>query len=131
MHKVVVDRSHAVVSMIAEGFFGAADLQAAAVDLHAAIRSLGRRAGQHVTLYDLTALSVVPPDVLDAFARYFTDPAIAPLWARKVALVSRSPLVTLQMERVSRARDTLRLFGDRRSAMAWLLVKDAMLPAVA
>ena len=121
MHKVVVDRSHAVVSFIAEGYFGEADLPAAAADLHAAIRSLGPRMGKHVTMYDMTALKVVPPAVLEAFARYFTDPQVAPLWARRVALVSTSPMVTLQMERVRKVRDTLRVFGDRREAMAWLL----------
>lgn len=124
MHKVVVDRSHAVVSMVAEGYFGAAELQAAAVDLHAAIRSLGDRVARHVTLYDLTAMNVAPPAVLDAFAAFFTNPAIAPLWARRVALVTRSPLVTLQMERVRQVRDTLRIFADRRAAMAWLLADE-------
>ena len=121
MHKVVVDRSHAVVSVTAQGFFTERDLAAAAADLHAAIRSLGSRAGQHVTLFDLTSLHVAPPALIDQFARFHTDPAIAPLWARRVALVSRSALVTQQLERVSRAREGMRVFADRREALAWLL----------
>ncbi len=127
MHKVVVERSHGVVSLIAEGYFDETGLTAAAADLHRAIRSLGARAGRHVTMYDLTALNVVTPAVLDAFARYFSDPRIAPLWARRVALVTRSLLVTQQMERVRQVKDTLRIFNDRRAAMAWLLADQERL----
>lgn len=127
MHKVVVDRSHAVVSLTAHGYFGEAALRAAATDLHRAIRSLGDYAGKHVTLYDMLGLTVVPPAVLDGFARYFTDPAMAALWARRVAMVTRSPLVSLQMERVASLRPTMRLFADRPRAMAWLLADQARL----
>lgn len=121
MHRVAVDRVHALVSLTVTGFLGPQDLRDAAGDLHAAIRSLGPRMGQHVTLYDLTGLNVVTREVLDAFTRYFTDAAVAPLWARRVALVCGSSLVTLQMGRVSQVRDTLRVFDARPAAVAWLL----------
>lgn len=130
MHKVVVDRSHLVVSVTVAGYLDDAAVQAAAVDLHAAIRSLGAKAGRHVTLYDMTGLQAVSPTTLARFAGYFVDPKIASLWARRVAMVSVSPLVTLQMERVSRVRDTLRVFSNRREAMAWLLAdEDRLRPA--
>ncbi|WP_425230303.1 hypothetical protein [Sphingomonas sp.] len=125
MHKVVVDRTHALVCMTADGFFGEADVEAAAADLHAAIRSLGDRAGRHVTLYDLAALKVAPTAVLAKFAHYFSDPSFAPLWACRVALVSTSPLVQLQMERVCAAKPNIRGFTGRREAIAWLLADHA------
>ena len=121
MHRVAVDRAAALVSMVVDGYFTEADLAAAAKDLHVAIRSLGPRAGEHVTLYDMTDLKVASAAVLTAFADYFRSPAIAPLWARKVALVTRSPLVLRQMERVAATRETVRVFDDRRAAVTWLL----------
>ena len=129
MHRVTVDRVQAIVSMTAGGFFGEADLLAAAADLHVAIRSLGDRAGRHVTLYDLTALKVVPPPIIDQFARYFTDSYMQPLWARRVALVSGSALVSLQMDRVRRVAETIRVFDNRREAVAWLLADRERLRA--
>ena len=129
MHKVTVDRIQAMVSMTAGGFFGEAEMLAAAVDLHAAIRSLGDRAGRHVTLYDLTALQVVPPPVVDRFTRYFTDSYMQPLWARRVAMVSRSPLVALQIERVRKVTDIIRVFDDRAAAVRWLLADRERLQA--
>lgn len=129
MHRVTVDRVQAMVCMTAGGFFDEADLLAAATDLHAAIRSLGARAGKHVTLYDLTALQVVPPPIVDRFAAYFTEAYMQPLWARRVALVAGSPLVLLQMERVAKVSGTIRVFGDRRTAVTWLLADRERLRA--
>lgn len=129
MHRVTVDRVQAMVCMTAAGFFDEAGLLAAAADLHAAIRSLGTRAGRHVTLYDLSALQVVPPPIVDRFTRYFTDAYMQPLWARRVALVSGSPLVALQIERVRRVSDTMRVFDNRREAVVWLLADRERLVA--
>ncbi|WP_294298608.1 hypothetical protein [uncultured Sphingomonas sp.] len=90
MIKVVVDRSHAMVNLTADGYVTEADIAAAAVDLHAAIRSLGDRMGQHVTLYDLTNVNVAAGVVLEAFSVFFTDPKYRPIWAKRVAFVTRS-----------------------------------------
>ena len=119
MHKVVVNRAQSLVSVTASGFVDEAGLLAAAADLHRAIRGLGDRAGRHVTLYDLTELKVASPGVLERFAAYWSDPQVA--LARRVALVTSSPLVAQQMGRVSKVRDTLRVFAERREALAWLL----------
>ena len=129
MHKVVVDRSHALVSLTATGFFSTADLADAAATLHATIRSLGPAMGSHVTLYDLTGLEIVAQPVLAAFALYVTDRRYAEIWARRVALVTRSAAVGLQMGRVSADRDDLKVFGDRGAAIAWLLAARHRVPA--
>ncbi|KQT32417.1 hypothetical protein ASG29_11560 [Sphingomonas sp. Leaf412] len=121
MYKVVVDRSHAMVNVVAEGFVTEAEIGEAAGALHGAIRSLGERAGSHVTLYDFARLDIASPKVLARFATYFTDPIYSAIWARRVALVTGSPLVHLQMARVRSDRVNLRVFDDRRAAIAWLL----------
>lgn len=129
MYKVVVDRSHAMVNMEADGFIAASDLEAAAKALHAAIRSLGDRVGRHVTLYDLTGLQVAAPKVLETFGGYFTRPEYRDIWARRVALVTRSPMVTRQMARLTQGRTDMRIFEERRVAVAWLLSAPERLAA--
>ena len=125
MHKVVVNRAQALVGVTASGFVDDAGLAAAAADLHAAIRSLGDRAGRHVTLYDLTGLKVASPATLARFAAYWSNPQVA--LGRRVALVSTSPLVLQQMARVQAVRDSIRVFADRREALGWLIADMARL----
>ncbi len=121
MIKVLVDRSHALVNLTVDGFVTSADIAAGAQSLHAAIRSLGDRMGRHVTMYDLTRLQVASGSVLDDFAVFFTEPAFRAIWARRVAFVTTSPLVTRQMERIRRDRADMRIFDQRTAAIAWLL----------
>ncbi|MBN2970530.1 hypothetical protein JW805_00685 [Roseomonas aeriglobus] len=121
MIKVVVDRSHAMVSLTAAGFISEADVAAAAVELHAGIRSLGDRAGQHVTLYDLTGVNVATGAVLEAFSVFFTDTRYRSIWAKRVAFVTRSSLVARQMNRMRAERPDMQVFEDRGRAVAWLL----------
>lgn len=121
MYKVVVDRSHALVNVTASGFFGDEDLAGAARALHVAIASLKQAAGHHVTLYDMLDLQVAPAHVLGRFAEYFSDPIYRPIWARRVAFLTRSALITGQMGRVAHGRDDMAVFADRPAAIAWLL----------
>lgn len=121
MIKVVLDRSHAMLNVTADGFVTASDIAAAADRLHAAIRSLGDRVGHHVTLYDLTRLQVARGDVLDGFAVFFVDPRYRAIWARRVAFVTASPLVARQMARIRQQRPDIDVFTTRPAAIAWLL----------
>ena len=108
-----------MVCMTGSGFFSMEQMEAAAVDLHAAIRSLGSREGSHVTLYDFTDVKVVPGPVLERFGLYFTDDSMKPLQAERVAFVCTSALLGLQLKRIQ--RDHMRIFADRKEATAWLL----------
>ena len=119
MHRIAIDRNQAMVSLVLAGFFSLDDVTSAAADLHAAIRSLGSRMGMHVTLYDMSDLQVAAAPVLERFGRYFSDPAMKPLWARRVAIVSNSALVQMQMQRI--CRDNMRVFAMRTDAVTWLL----------
>jgi hypothetical protein len=124
MHKIVVNRTHGLVSLTAGGFIDETELAEAARKLHAAIRSLGPQAGHHVTLYDLSDLHVVSNAVFEKFGRYFDNPAYRAIWARRAALVTCSPMVTFQMGAVRGAKVKLNVFTDRAEAMAWLLASD-------
>lgn len=124
MNKVIVDRSHALVNVVADGFFGEEELTHGVQQLHAAIASLGHRAGHHVTLYDLLGLKVVHGPVLARFASYFSDPVYRPIWARRVAFLTTSALVLRQMSRVVQGRADMALFDRRVDAIAWLLAAE-------
>lgn len=128
MHRITVDRSHLMVCMVASGFFTMEQLERAAADLHAAIRALGPHVGQHVTLYDYTGAKVVPGPVLERLGRYFTDAYMQPLWARRVAFVTASALVSMQLVRIQ--RENMRLFTDRREATNWLLADQDRLRTI-
>lgn len=119
--RVIVNRPHKMVSVVADGFFTIADIEHTGRELHAAIRSLGADAGQHVTLYDLSAAQVTAAPALERFGTFFTDTAYRGIWARRVAFVSTSALLRRQLERVAAIRDNLRSFDDRDAAIGWLL----------
>lgn len=121
MHFVTVDRRNALVSLRLDGFFGLDEVEVAARDLHAAIRSLGAMAGRHRTLYDMIGVEVAPGPVIEKFGRYFTDPQFATIWARKVAFVSSSALFKGQLRRARGEHAHIRIFDTRALALGWLL----------
>ena len=122
MYAVTVDPTRALVRMSASGFFTMEMLEASARDLHAAIRSLGPRVRQHVTLYDYRGLNVVQKAVLDRYGRFFTDRSMKALWARRVAFVTDSALLGLQLQRIQRG--DMRVFADPAAATMWLLSRE-------
>lgn len=122
MYSVTVDRARTLVTVTASGFFTMPMLEAASRDLHVAIRSLGALAGSQVTLYDYRGLNVVQQPVLERFGRFFTDEGMRVLWARRVAFVTDSALLTMQLQRIKRAG--MSVFADPASATAWLFAVD-------
>ena len=121
MFWIATDLAQRLVRLTAGGFFSEAEIEAAAAELHRAIRGLEAGPGGHVTLYDLAELRVASQTMIGRFAEFFTSPAFAPIRAARVAVVTRSALVTLQMERVANAVATMQVFSDTRGALAWLL----------
>ena len=122
MHQVSVSRAQRLVSVTISGFVTTTAVDAAARDLHVAIRRLGGTPGTHLTLYDLSGVEVAPLDTIELFRGFFVDPCYESIWARKVAFVaSGSALFGLQLKRVQRDRPGIRTFADRPAAIAWLL----------
>jgi hypothetical protein len=116
-----VDRERKLVDVRITGFITAEDAGWMGEDVRAAILSLGEGIGEHVTLYDVTGLSVAPNATIEAVKGMFANPAVRPLWARKVAMVTKSALGKLQLQRIREARDDIALFEDRGAALNWLL----------
>jgi len=121
VHEVSVDKPHKLVAVRLSGFFQPEDLPAIADDVHDAIRGLGDSAGQHLTLYDVTAAQISPGTTMAMLGAIFADPDTRGLWARKVAFVTPSALARMQAQRLREVRPDIGLFEDRAAALAWLL----------
>lgn len=125
MYSIRVDRERLLVEMRLTGFF-TGDLAAEAVEaLRRAIESLGPQAGQHVTLFDATAIDICPPATIDYIQACWVDPAIRPLWARRVAYCTPSALTRMQAKRLRESRSDIGVFASREEALAWLLDPSA------
>lgn len=116
-----IDHANKLVEVRLSGFFTAEDASWTGEELRAAIRSLGTGEGEHVTLYDATELSVAPNETVEAVKRMFANPSVRPLWARKVAIVAKSALGRMQLQRLREARADIEIFDNRDAAVAWLL----------
>ena len=124
MHEIRIDRDRLFVDVRAAGFF-TPDLAAAVTEeVRLAVRSLGPDAGQHVTLYDISGLKVSPGVTVEAMQSAWADPAIRPLWSRRVAYCTPSALARLQVARLREARADIGIFASRREAIDWLMAPD-------
>ena len=119
-HSIHVDHARKLIDVRLRGFLTPEDSGWVGEEVRAAIRTLGDDVGSHVTLYDVTEMQVAPGETIEAVQRSFAHPAVRPLWARKVAVVTGSVLGRMQMQRLRRARPDIELFDDREAAMDWL-----------
>ena len=121
MHSIQVDPVNTLVEARLSGFFDIAETQRVIDDVRAAVRGLGDRAGQHLSLYDVKNVEVAPGPTIELLQSAFADPAIRHLWARKVAFVTPSALGRMQLKRLREAREDIGVFASRAEALAWLL----------
>jgi hypothetical protein len=115
-----IDRARRLVDVRVSGFVTAEDASWLGEDVRAAIRTLGDDVGQHVTLYDVSDVGVAPGATVDIVKGMFAHPQVRPLWARRVAIVARSALSRLQLQRLREARSDIAIFENREAALDWL-----------
>lgn len=125
MHTVRVDLVRKLVEVKLVGFFAADQVAPVAVAVRDAIRSLGKAAGQHSTLYDVSEADISPGSTIAAIAAAFADPAFDAVRARRVAFVSPSALARMQIQRLRSGREDIAIFAAREAAIAWLLERQA------
>lgn len=120
-HRLEVDPARRLMILTMRGVISPEDAAWMAEELRAAVRALGDAAGQHVTLYDFSDVPVVPQATVEQLRETFRNPAIRHLWARKLAIVTKTTLGRMQAQRVKEVRGDIELFEDREAALAWLL----------
>lgn len=120
-HHVSVNASRKLVEVKLVGMLTPEHAAWIGEEVRAAVRSLGKDVGQHVTLYDATEVPVVPLATVDLMQQSWANPDVRELWARKVAYVVGTAIAKLQVSRLREARSDIAVFADRESAIAWLL----------
>lgn len=120
-HSITVDRASKLIDVRMTGFPTPEDIAWIGEEVRAAVRSLGGDAGKHLTLYDVSAITVVSPATIAAVKETFDNPAVRPLWSRRIAYVVGSALARLQMQQIREVRTDLAVFDNRADALAWLL----------
>jgi hypothetical protein len=120
-HSITVDSARKLVELRIGGLISAEDATWIGEELRAAIRALGDDVGKHVTLYDASAVHVVPQETVELIKHTLDNPAVRLLWARKIAFVVTTALAKLQVQRLREVRPDLGVFEDRESAIAWLM----------
>lgn len=120
MHSIHIDHDRALVDVRVSGFHTRTEARAVTEDVRAAIRTLGDRIGQHVTLYDVTSVEIASGDTIEMLQSSWDEPEARRLWARKVAYCTPSALGRLQVARMKDARADIEVFANRADAIAWL-----------
>lgn len=123
-YEVRVDRERLLVDVTMSGFFTAEDIGWAGEQVRAAVQSLGAAAGRHVTLYDVSGMKVMDAEGLASLQRAILNPAVRPIWARRIAYVAVEALQRMQVRRMMALREGTALFSDRQAALDWLLRED-------
>lgn len=121
MGSVNVDRARRLLTVTTTGFVSAEEVAAIAREIHDAIALLGGDSSDHVTLYDLSAVSVASADVIALFRDFVANELYRSMLGRKMAFVSASALVTMQLRRVGKDMPQISIFACQTMAMKWLL----------
>lgn len=120
-HRLEVDRPRKLVILEIREMLGPEDAAWVGEELRAAVRSFGDAVGQHVTLYDGSAVPSLPTATIDMLRQTFDNPAVRAIWARKVAFVVKTATARMQVKRLQQVRPDFGLFDDREAAIAWLM----------
>lgn len=119
-HRISVDPARKLVEVKLAGFLTSEDAAWIGEEVRAAVRSLGDAVGQHVTLYDASAVPVVPPATITLLQQTWVNPEVRKLWARKVAYVVGTALIKLQVNRLREGMEHIGVFDNRDAALEWL-----------
>lgn len=117
MYSITVDHAQRIVSARLWGFFGTEEVQAFARDEQAAAASLGCPSGTFGLLLETPGGMLQTQEVVVAFQRLLAE---LPLKAGRVAIVSESALLKMQLRRIMTGERT-GVFDDRAAALDWIV----------
>lgn len=118
MHRMEVDPATGLVEITVEGFWDVDYVDRFSRDLAAATTRARSRGKPSLVLCDYSRAAIQPQEVVGALQRMVQDPIHH---SRRVACYTEGRLATMQARRVASVRDDMRVFEDRRSALAWLM----------
>lgn len=126
MFKIILDRPGSLVFVRIRGFLEADDVASIIAETRKAGQSLGAGARPYDLLCDLTDTKVGSLAASDRFRDLINDDSTQHLWARRVAYVTPSALLRLQITPACARRPDIRIFDARRPALAWLQAERAI-----
>lgn len=103
------------------GFFDADGVGRLRNALATEVRRLGTAPGEHLTLCDITAMSIQSQEMVGRFSALVGSPAVR---SRRLAFVTGATLARLQARRLT-DREGVAFFADVEAATAWLLDEQA------
>ena len=116
---ITVDRECRILTFHAEGFFDEEGVTRLAEKKAAALRSLGGRPSDHVSIVDVTKCKIQSQEIVVAFASLIQDRTSA---SKRLAFVAGPGcLMRMQLRRMKGGEEVSRLFDDVASAKQWLM----------
>jgi hypothetical protein len=115
-YRIETDAGRKLVRVKLIGFWDEAVANAFAVDEQAAVRTVARHSGEHLTLADLGEFNLQSQVVVKICQNLIEH---AELKSRKLAVVSGDGLARIQIKRIL-LRDTMRVFSSVPEAEEWL-----------
>ncbi|OYX48617.1 MAG: hypothetical protein B7Y97_10865 [Sphingomonas sp. 32-66-10] len=119
-YRLEIDRARTLLILTVSTMESPEDSAWAGEELRAAIQSFGPDIGQHVTLYDGSAIPSLPTATIDQMLQTLDHPAVRAIWARKVAFVVTTATARMQVKRLQQVRPDIAVFDTRDAAIAWL-----------
>lgn len=120
-YRLEIDRARKLLILTVSTMQSPEESAWAGEELRAAIQSFGPDIGQHVTLYDGSAIPSLPTATVDQMLQTLDHPAVRAIWARKVAFVVTTATARLQIKRLQQVRPDIAVFGTRDAAIDWLM----------
>lgn len=120
-YRLEIDRARKLLILTVSTMQSPEDSAWAGEELRAAIQSFGPDIGQHVTLYDGSAIPSLPTATIDQMLQTLDHPAVRAIWARKVAFVVTTATARMQVKRLQQVRPDIAVFDNRDTAIAWLM----------
>ena len=120
--EITIDRQRGLLKIVLGGFFGIQDVAEYVDAKSIAIRRLGCKPNQHLTLCDVTACNLQAQEVVKAFKATLDDPRHM---SRRLAVVVGDALARMQVRRILTRTDAA-CFQDSASAEDWLFRTDRL-----
>ena len=120
---IVVDADRDLVVMRLAGFFDADALDRLLAARAVAARRLRCGPNRHLSLTDISAISIQAQDMVAAFGAVLSDPSFR---SRRLAFVVATSLARVQLRRAlgGRIENDVAFFTDEAAAMRWLVRGD-------
>ncbi len=111
------DADRGVVEIKMSGFFSKEVVPSLASGMAEALEQLRCGPNFHMTLIDVTACKIQSQEIVLEFQKLVANPSLR---SRRLAFITGSSLIKMQLRRIIHDDSYARIFGDRNSALAWL-----------